>query len=151
MIAAPDRRQRECYDRTMRRIAIAIAIVVVGTVGGCKKPAAIDPPKVKDDMIGSWRRSDDGIAHFDFVAIELHADGSYRADTGIRCIREPCPSGYEGKWSMVAFEPSGHGKLTIGSHAYDADLKLEPKKLVRLRRRSDVDGDRDATFESVRR
>src|SRR5436309_1591813 len=105
-------------------IAIAIAIVVVGAAGGCKKPAAIDPPKVKDELIGSWQRSGDGIA--DFVAIELHADGSFRADTGIRCTRAPCPSEDEGKWSVVAFEPSGHGRLTIGSHAYDADLKLEP-------------------------
>ena len=122
---------------------IAIAVVVAGTLGGCRKPAP-DPAQPKGDLTGNWRWNNDGNA--DFIEVELKADGTYFMDTGLRCKKAPCPSTFEGKWTLDSAR-----KLTIGEHAYDADLKLAPKKQLRLRRHEGRDGDREATFDSVPR
>ena len=123
---------------------IAIAIVAAGVLGVCEKPAP-DPELRKADLTGKWRRSDPHDTT-DFVEVQLRADGTYLLDTGIRCHREPCRSSEGGNWTLDSAR-----RLTIGAHTYDADLKLTPRKMLRLRRHDDREGDRDATFESIPR
>jgi hypothetical protein len=38
----------------------------------------------------------------EFAALTLKKNGKYVADTGIRCIKAPCPSGESGAWKAYA-------------------------------------------------
>ncbi len=48
------------------------------------------------------------------VSLALAADGSYEADTGVRCIRAPCPAGETGRWdafgTVLRLVPAGGGR-----------------------------------------
>lgn len=97
---------------------------------------------VAKKLVGSWK----AVGNL-FPRVELGADGTYTLDTGIRCVKAPCPSGEAGKWALyrgasgtyyTALFPKGNnpdswysvklsgGKPTQLVGAFGTKGKLEP-------------------------
>lgn len=107
----------------MRSLTIAflgsVSAIAVSLAGCASEPdddpnakaaaeVGVDEATLLAALPGDYRPRDGG-----YPLLKLEADGTYVYDTGIRCIREPCPSGNAGLWHV---EDGNNIVLEVTSH-----------------------------------
>ena len=62
-----------------------------------------------------------------YPRFELRADQSYDLDTGIRCVRAPCPSGESGAWNLYRFGGAYYVALVASARPFSFKwLRVNP-------------------------